>query len=533
MLLLAFASAYGTATAYAAPGSPWLGLNGNSISNVFTGEWLGPVNEFSRYGIAYDRSFDLTSGETPGETERDGRGGTYFEDRLALDYQYGMIPVTPIEFRGYTGKLSPSPAFPQEHRTPQEEAEGETTISEYVQGFVRSASALLGLVSQRYPGMPVLLEPINEPWGYTTPRYNGAEYAQVIAALLPAARAAGIPLSDIYVSAFGADQYLNAQGETELSPSGWVQTMYAAAPSLETEVQGWYFHPYGAPTGTEFDDSWGIESVAAVREQIKSGRNDIVVSEDGYCARSEGGDCDDTGGSEVETREEAAERLTAMLERARAYHEAGWLKAMIVYSRNDGGWSMEEYPSLQLSPQGEALIAFAQAHGRSEGGAGEGGAGEPEGTTGARPGPLGLTLDSAASPVATAGSATTTILPGAATAHPARVTLSPAPARLHGHAAWIALSCVGDGRCAGRLTLVLEVPARRSGERQLAVGHASFGLSAHATMRVRVPISAAGWRLLTDKRAARRRIGAVVDVAQTSPRAYPVDRRHEQFVSPG
>jgi hypothetical protein len=33
-----------------APGGPWLGLNGNSVSNKASEEWLGPVNAFSQHG---------------------------------------------------------------------------------------------------------------------------------------------------------------------------------------------------------------------------------------------------------------------------------------------------------------------------------------------------------------------------------------------------------------------------------------------------------------------------------------------------
>jgi hypothetical protein len=39
----------------------------------------------------------------------------------------------------------------------------------YADGFVRSASAILGLIDDQYPGMRVLIEPMNEPWFYTTP----------------------------------------------------------------------------------------------------------------------------------------------------------------------------------------------------------------------------------------------------------------------------------------------------------------------------------------------------------------------------
>lgn len=530
-----------------APDGPWLGLNGNSLSNAFTGEWLGPADEFSRYGIAYDRSFELTAGETPAETESDSKGSTYFEDRLATDHRYGMIPVAQIEYEGYTGDLSPDPAFPQEDRTPEEEARGETTISEYVRGFVRSASSLLGLVARTYPGMPVLLEPMNEPWGYTTPRYNGGEYARVIAALLPAARAAGIPASDIYVSAFGADQEPGEEGEPELSPAGWVPAMYAAEPSLASEVQGWYFHPYGPPAGTEFDDSWGIESVPAVRQQIQSGRDNILVSEDGYCARSEGGECDGTGGSEVETRPEAAQRLTAALEVARAYHEAGWLRAMIVYARNDGGWSMVEYPSLQLSPQGEALIAFAQAHGFGEGAGreapSEGATGGSEETTEEQrsaAGGAGVSdqqLGSLGAALGAAGSSLAASTPPSAVPPPgsppplSRVGLPGTPAQLRHRALWIALSCAGAQPCGGRLTIAIPVRERRHATREVTIASAPFVLRPRELARVRVPVSDEGRRLLAGASSAGAEL--VVRVAQSSPSVRPLVTRRLRLLAAG
>ena len=345
------------------PGGLWLGLDGDSTSGPYDNLWLGPADEFSRDGIVYDRDFDLTAGEVPAESERASGAGNVIEDRLGLDHEYGMIPVSVIEFRGYTGNLQPDPAFPSEERTAAEEAQGRTTIAQYVAGFIRTASSLLRIASTEYPGMPVLLEPMNEPWGYTTPRDNGAEYARVVAALLPAAMAAGIPLVDIYVSAFGADRQVGPGGESEVFAPGWVPAMYAAEPSLQSEIQGWYFHPYGPPSGTQFSDSQGIQSLPAVRAQMTSGQDNIIVSEVGYCARGEGGDCNESGQAEVNTRQEAATRLTQMLSNALPYHEAGWLRALIVYGRGDGGWSMQDYSTRRLTSQGEALQAFALAYG--------------------------------------------------------------------------------------------------------------------------------------------------------------------------
>lgn len=346
-----------------APGSPWLGLDGNSTSNAYDKEWLGPADLFSRSGIVYDRSFDFTAGMLPGETEGDGAGGTLFEDRLRVDHELGMIPVSVIEYRGYGDGLIPDPAFPSEARTGAETAAGRSTIDQYVEGFIRSASALISIASRRYPGMPVLVEPMNEPWMYTTPMDNGAQYAHVIARLLPAARAAGIPLSDIYVSAYGADERLAANGVPEEFAPGWVPAMYGAEPSLRSEIAGWYFHPYGPPSGSEFHSSLGIQSLPAVRAQMTSGADNVIVSEIGFCARRQGGDCHNSGEAETRTHQQAASRLTAMLENARPYHEAGWLKALIVYGRGDGGWAMVDEASRRPNAQGDALLAFAAADG--------------------------------------------------------------------------------------------------------------------------------------------------------------------------
>jgi hypothetical protein len=335
--------------------APWLGLDGNSASNRSNDEWLGPVNEFSEHGIPYDRDFELTAGDIPSETAKTPEGGTYFEDALSYDHENDMIPVVVIEYRGYNGDLRSDPYFPQLERSAHEESEGKTTTREYAEGFARTASAILGLIREKYPDMPLLIEPMNEPWFYTSPQYDGAQYADVVSQLLPAARRAGIPISDIYIGAYGADQVIRNGHIAWYSP-GWVPAMYAARPRLRKEIQGWYFHPYGPPSGSGFHDSYGIQSLPRVRKQMSSGQDNIIVSEIGYCARQVG-TCDN--GPQVETGAEAAQLLTEMLRNALPYHRAGWLKALIIYSRSDGGWAMQEYPSAALSKPGEALDAFA------------------------------------------------------------------------------------------------------------------------------------------------------------------------------
>jgi hypothetical protein len=307
----------------ASPSEPWLGLNGN------TETYLGPVPVFAEQGVAYDR-IGWTAGETPQEGSGEPAG------LLARATRDGMIPINPIEYRGYEGEYRSDPRFPTE-------AHGSSTLEEYVQGFVKTASAILAA----YPGRTILFEPINEPWVATTPQFTGAQYAEVIAKLLPAARAAGIPLSSIYVAANGRH---------------WISEMYAARPSLEREIRGWYFHPYGPAGGSFNENSEGVQSLPAVQAEMTSGQNNIIVSEIGFCALdvNAGQNC---GGPYLAHGSEAAERLTEVLDNAVPYHEAGWLRALIVYSRNDGGWAMQ-LTGGALTAEGEALEAFADAQNR-------------------------------------------------------------------------------------------------------------------------------------------------------------------------
>ncbi len=259
-----------------------------------------------------------------------------------------MIPVISIEYSGYIGNYKSDPKFPTEEKE-------SNTLKEYVEGFVKSAESIV----KAHPGATILFEPINEPWGYTTPQYNGAEYASVIAKLLPAANTAHLPLNNIYVGAIGKDCVYKGATE-ECSTNGWVPAMYKAQSKLETEIQGWYFHPYGPPSGVEYYDSEGIQSVPLVQSTMTSGQNNIIVSEVGYCAEdvNEGEGCGGDGLTSIA----AAADLTTMLSNALPYHQAGWLRALLVYSRNDGGWAMQ-IPPKTLTKQGEALDEFADSFG--------------------------------------------------------------------------------------------------------------------------------------------------------------------------
>jgi len=334
----------------ALPARPgWLGLNAN------TSGYLGPLDTFSRAGVVFDRNLDLQAGSLPGAGD---------SRRLAEDHALGMSPVAVIEYRGYGrpgSEFQADPEFPRE-RSAAEAAQGRATIAAYVAGFLRTAGAISQLAGARDPGTEVRFEVMNEPWGNTTPQYDAAQYAAVVAALLPAATAAGIPAQDIYVAATG-----EACVSSGCRANAWVEEMYRAQPALRQEVQGWYLHPYGPASGLSAYANGGIDAVALIRAGISAGRGNLIVSEVGFCAREvnnpagaqAGVDCH---GSPAISGAQAAASLETVLERARAYHRQGWLRALIVYSRNDGGWAMQ-LPGGALTPSGRALLRFAAADG--------------------------------------------------------------------------------------------------------------------------------------------------------------------------
>ncbi len=74
------------------PSGLWLGLNNNTV------KYLGAVNAFSQHNVVYDRSFELTAGQLPSELEK-GTEKEEFEERLREDNEYGMIPVSLIEYK--------------------------------------------------------------------------------------------------------------------------------------------------------------------------------------------------------------------------------------------------------------------------------------------------------------------------------------------------------------------------------------------------------------------------------------------------
>lgn len=297
-----------------------MGLNGNSSD---PGGYLGALDEFEAQGVFYDRgnAIEWPAGRLPNEGSW-GRG-------LATSIAAGMVPVVTIEFAGYAGARC--------HLHYDCLPVG-TASRRYVTGFVRSAGAMLSA----HPRAQILFEPINEPYL----RGTAGQYAAIVAQLLPAAAHAHIPLAHIYVAATGQE---------------WVSEMYAARPILRRLIAAWYVHPYGLP---DPDDPYGIRSLPALRASMDSGRENVIVSELGYCARDlpRGRECPRASYT-LATSEQAAESLTEALAASLLYHQQGWLKALLVYGRGVyEGWGMQ-LPGGALTAQGEALEAFAALFG--------------------------------------------------------------------------------------------------------------------------------------------------------------------------
>jgi IPT/TIG domain len=323
-----------------APNRIWLGLDGNS--SEIGSEHVG---EFASHDVIYDRGGGEEGIDIAAGSVLEGRGVQTKEGKaIAHSIEAGMIPDILLEYEGYEGNVNSDPHFPATTEK----------IETYVKGFIKTASAILS----KYPGRHVDFEPMNEPWNNTTPHYNGAEYANVIAKLLPEVKGAGIPLNTIYIAAFGEDCVLK-EGKEECTSNGWIPAMYAADPKLREEIGGWYFHPYGEPSGVEGGDNGGIEAVPVAQAKMTSGQNNIIVSEVGYCSQelNEEKECPKEGILLTKTNAEAAKLLTEMLDNAKKYYEAGWLRELTVYDRRNNGWAMQK--EWKLVPQGEALDKFS------------------------------------------------------------------------------------------------------------------------------------------------------------------------------
>jgi len=319
----------------------WLGLNYNS------GGGTGHLDDFSTRGIVYDRigRLELSAGKTVASTPRLAQG-------LRTSFLGGMIPDIEIgPARGPVGCAGdPTPG---KRCLPRNLAD----IESYVNGFVASASSVL----RAHPGRQVLFEPMNEPWGWASPpgtlsgRLAAIEYAAVLARLLPAAKAAGVPLADLYVPATGK----LADG------TSWVYDLYQAQPCLKPgpsscgPIAGWNVHPYGLPNST----TEGIGSVPIDRAEMLSGQNNIIVSEIGFCARDVAGGqyCNKNRADIDGTSAQTAAWLGETLNEALPMHQAGWLRALLIWNRAGGGWAMQNADG-SLTAQGEALARFASSH---------------------------------------------------------------------------------------------------------------------------------------------------------------------------
>jgi len=324
----------------ARPPVAWLGLDYNSSFAA------GSVGDFAQRGIVYDRegNIEVRSGSTPQNSTRLGAG-------LAKLYAAGMVPDIVVNPAGGTSGCEGNPN-PNKLCLPTRAAD----IAAYVAAFVATAHSVL----TAYPHHLALFEPMNEPWSWASPpgtpsgRTGATEYAAILAGVLQAARRAGIPLTSIYVPA------------TDVLSDGthWIADLYQSQPCLQPGTQscgpvgGWNVHPYGLPgLATE-----GIDSVPRLHAQMRSGQNNVIISEIGFCALDVmgGHSCDknrsDLSGSSSQT----AAWLTRTLRAASVMHRAGWLKALLLWERSGSGWAMQN-PDGSLTAQGRALALFADS----------------------------------------------------------------------------------------------------------------------------------------------------------------------------
>lgn len=328
-----------------APPAAWLGLNYNSSANT------GKLTDFAVRGIVYDREGRVTvqAGETVANSFEFGGG-------VSTSYAAQMVPDIVVEPTsgpsGCEGNPSPSKlCLPS----------GATEIASYVRGFIQTVSSVLHI----HPGKRVLFEPMNEPWNWASPpgtqsgKVAAAQYAAILAQLLPAAKTQKIPLSDVYVPATG----------TLSDGTSWISGLYKAQPCLKPgasscgPIAGWNLHPYGLPNSS----SEGIESVPAIRAGMMSGQDNLIVSEIGFCATdvSGGKDCDKNKPDISGTSSQTAAWLSKTLKEAAPMHQAGWLKALLLWERagsggTGSGWAMQ-YPNGSLTAQGRALDLFADS----------------------------------------------------------------------------------------------------------------------------------------------------------------------------
>jgi hypothetical protein len=319
--------------------SEWLGLNYNSSPGQ------GRLDAFAARGIVYDRGGQLepVAGTLP-ET------GSPFARGLANSIRGGMYPV--VTLGPATGPLgctgdpnATTRCLPTSHRD----------IDAYVYAFLATATA----VRRQFPQRRIVFEPMNEPWDWASPpgtpsgRVAAAEYAAVLAQLLPAIKAAGIPLRDIYVPGDGV----------EADGSSWITDLYQAQPCLAPgprtcgPIEGWNLHTYGLPGST----SQGIGMAPTIRATMLSGRDNVIVSEIGFCSyESYGGEGCGQNTPTIDGHDaQTTAWLKQTLQEAEAMHRQGWLKAVILWDRGGDAWGMENADGT-LTAQGLVLTAFAR-----------------------------------------------------------------------------------------------------------------------------------------------------------------------------
>jgi hypothetical protein len=311
MLAVAGATLSGAAVGAESTSGPWLGLNGNS------NRFVGPVEQFVEHNILYDRggAIELLAGETLAQAAVP----------LEASIKAGMIPIVIIEYDGYSNCTFGKQCLPT----------SEAALREYARGFVSTAQEIL----DKYPAAGIMFQASNEPWGYG----SASQYAAMLARLLPRLARSRVPPSDVYVGVTG---------------QGWVKGLYEAQPQLRSLIGAWYVHPYAK----ERKPGQGMAELPGIRSEMAAGQNNVIVSEMGFCAVSlAGGQCI-ASSAPAYNEKDAAEALYKELQIGLADHRAGWLKALLVYSRSDGGWAMQLKGGMLTEP-GKMLEAFGDSYG--------------------------------------------------------------------------------------------------------------------------------------------------------------------------
>ncbi|HTX10894.1 MAG TPA: hypothetical protein VME22_19885 [Solirubrobacteraceae bacterium] len=316
-------------------GPPWLGLDYNSLPGI------GQLTQFVAHRIVYDRE-----GNIEPQAGALATVGSKLWRGVRTSLGAGMVPDLEIDQDPAPGCMATRGCLPV----------GTAAIASYVRGFVATAQSVL----RAFPDHQLLFEPMDEPWDLNPSgpdRQAAATYAAVLSVLLPAierARDPSIPLDRVYVPATG-----------RLSDStNWLADLYDAQPCLRPgpatcgPVAGWNVHIYGLPGAIE----GGIGALPGLRAQMASGEDNVVVSELGFCALDvqAGTACDHNTPTVDGSSRQVSAWLSETLDEAATMHRAGWLKAVLVWARASGGWSMQ-LPDGALTAQGRALVEFSDS----------------------------------------------------------------------------------------------------------------------------------------------------------------------------